>query len=538
MIEENNDYNELVFLWLKDDKTFTNGFQLNFTHGNRISFHNNVLSKEKDKSKNQKFNFFANNININVIVGENGTGKSTILKYLYSILLNDKEIDCEYLVIFSNGRYLTNNQLKIDNQTDIQLLDTKIGYNLKYRVKHYDPEKNFNDYFSYSNLNISPKSINKFVHESVMYKDKHKFNLFKFTPTKIKIRLLNYQELIDKCFTSYYKNLEEYLLEKRDIPQKLIEFIIYITNHGNEYIYFIFNEIFNNPSLIDEICKINYENYYDVESISEDLKLEYNINLNNHLFDFISNYNINSEIFTNLSFDNDLIDCLLVHSKLFDFDYIDSEGRSYRDLSYGEKTAFGLFVNIYEFMADTAFKTCILLLDEPDISLHPKWQKELINDLVNNFKDKENFLNIIITTHSPILLSDLPSNNITYLKKVDNTSFIDKRENLTFGASIYSLLNDSFYMEEGTSGEFAKEKIKGIIGDLKTKENNLLNKNELLYIINQIGEPYLQYKIRNIFDEKFKEEIKNNQIDILKKERANLDKQIKLLEEENKNVNT
>jgi predicted ATP-binding protein involved in virulence len=535
------EHNELLFLWLKDDKTFKNGFQLNFTNKYKFNFNNNVLTYEDEKTKNnnQKFNFFANNININVIVGENGTGKSTILKYLYSILLKDKNIDYDYLVIFSDGRYLGNLEFEINNKPDFDLLDDFKDKKLKYSLKHYDSEKNFIDFFSYSDLNISPKSINKFVHESVMHRDEHNFNLFKFTPTQVKLRLRNYEELLIKCITSYFESLEKYLLEERfDITQKLIEFINYVANFGDQYIYFIYDEILNNVNKIDEIYIMNYENYESIEEIFEHLRIEYSLAFYHDLIKFINDYNINSESFKTLSFNEDLINCLLVSSKIFDIDYIDKNNRSYKDLSYGEKTAFGLFVNIYEFMLDRAFKTCILLLDEPDISLHPRWQKQFINDIVENFRDKENFLNIIITTHSPILLSDVPSNNITYLNKDDNdVTFIDKKNDLTFGASIYSLLNDSFYMEEGTSGDFAKEKINKLINDLKTKENKLLDKNELLYTINQIGEPYLQYKIKNMFDEKFEEEIKNDEISKLKKERDHLNKRIELLEED-KNVNS
>ena len=63
--------------------------------------------------------------------------------------MKQNNIDFEYLVIFSNGRYLKNQQLKIDNQTNITLLDGINDSKLMYRVKHYDSEKNFNEYFSY-----------------------------------------------------------------------------------------------------------------------------------------------------------------------------------------------------------------------------------------------------------------------------------------------------------------------------------------------------------------------------------------------------
>ncbi len=526
---EDSSYNELVFFWFKDNNIFKEGFQLNFRSNNRYNFNNNVLTCEK---KGYKHNFFANNININVIVGENGTGKSTILKYLNSILMKQNNIDFEYLVIFSNGRYLKNQQLKIDNQTNITLLDGINDSKLMYRVKHYDSEKNFNEYFSYNNLNISSKSINKFIHESVMHSDEHNFNLFKFTPTNVNLKLLDYKQLTIKCITSFYNNLEEFLLEERlYIVEKFYEFLIFIESKYENYLYFIFNEILNKTYLIDTIYNLNINDFEDINDMIDSLGLELYRNIYDEFKSFIKEYNINGNDYTTISLNDDVINCLLVLDKIFDIDYFDNNSRSYKDLSYGEKTAFGLFVNIYEFMADRAFKTCILLLDEPDISLHPNWQKELINDLVCNFKDKENYLNIIITTHSPILLSDLPSDNVTYLVKENSISKIEIKENLTFGANIHTLLNDSFYMKNGTSGMFAKEKINKLIMDLQTQDKLFLDleKEEILYTINQIGEPYLKYKILNIFEEKYKTEM---EIEKLKKQRDDLNIKIESLEKE------
>ena len=80
--------------------------------------------------------------------------------------MKQNNIDFEYLVIFSNGRYLKNQQLKIDNQTNITLLDGINDSKLMYRVKHYDSEKNFNEYFSYNNLNISSKSFSSYCNVS------------------------------------------------------------------------------------------------------------------------------------------------------------------------------------------------------------------------------------------------------------------------------------------------------------------------------------------------------------------------------------
>ncbi|NOI36566.1 AAA family ATPase [Vibrio cyclitrophicus] len=67
-------------------------------------------------------------------------------------------------------------------------------------------------------------------------------------------------------------------------------------------------------------------------------------------------------------------------------------------LSRGEKTIIYLLFSTYYYRD----KVKVFLLDEPEISLHVRWQKRLINDL-RNIAPKSQF---IIATHSPSLVKD------------------------------------------------------------------------------------------------------------------------------------
>ncbi|HIF9340088.1 TPA: AAA family ATPase [Photobacterium damselae] len=67
-------------------------------------------------------------------------------------------------------------------------------------------------------------------------------------------------------------------------------------------------------------------------------------------------------------------------------------------LSRGEKTLIYLFLSVFLYRD----KISLFLLDEPDISLHVKWQKTLVKDLLM-FANKNQF---IIATHSPSLIRD------------------------------------------------------------------------------------------------------------------------------------
>lgn len=69
-------------------------------------------------------------------------------------------------------------------------------------------------------------------------------------------------------------------------------------------------------------------------------------------------------------------------------------------LSSGEKNEFNLFFKLI-FLTD---KDSIILIDEPEISLHVEWQNAFIQDL-QGIIEKNNF-RVIIATHSPDIIDD------------------------------------------------------------------------------------------------------------------------------------
>lgn len=82
----------------------------------------------------------------------------------------------------------------------------------------------------------------------------------------------------------------------------------------------------------------------------------------------------------------------------------------------------------------------------------------------------------MIVTHSPFVLSDIPTSNILALED----GMQSKTELQTFGANIYDMLNTSFFLHNSTIGDFAQWLIGRIILILKVYENprygiNMLN---------------------------------------------------------------
>lgn len=59
-------------------------------------------------------------------------------------------------------------------------------------------------------------------------------------------------------------------------------------------------------------------------------------------------------------------------------------------------------------------KNILFLLDEPDVSLHPKWQQEFISNFRKGLNDDSM---AVITTHSPSIASDLNEHSLCLIRK-------------------------------------------------------------------------------------------------------------------------
>lgn len=171
-------------------------------------------------------------------------------------------------------------------------------------------------------------------------------------------------------------------------------------------------------------------------------------------------------------------------------------------------------------------KTIIILLDEPDLQLHPEWQQKFIDMLLQLlwlYFPKVKF-QIIITTHSPILLSDIPKNNVIFIdKNFDGSSIVCNEVdfNETFAANIHSLYNNSFFLEGIPIGSFAKRKVE----ELYNRINNGILSDNTIEEIYRIGEPIIRGILLKLYDEKRKSSKKSERIKMLQKELSKLEEE-------------
>lgn len=105
------------------------------------------------------------------------------------------------------------------------------------------------------------------------------------------------------------------------------------------------------------------------------------------------------------------------------FTYSDPNGVYHRDrigsMSDGYRGTLSLIADIAYRMAslNPAMGECVLktpgvvLIDEVDLHLHPRWQARILEDLVRIFPNVQ----FIVTTHSPIVVASVPKHNIRVL---------------------------------------------------------------------------------------------------------------------------
>ncbi|KZL89402.1 AAA family ATPase [Clostridium magnum] len=219
------------------------------------------------------------------------------------------------------------------------------------------------------------------------------------------------------------------------------------------------------------------------------------------------------------------------------WNYIGTIHLDIQNISEGEKHLINLIGGLWNFNKSDGVKEIIFLFDEPDLSLHPEWNRRFINDMIGMISSISTLkkYQIIITTHSPFVLSDLPRENIIALKSDEKGKCqVEKIKNNTFANHIHTLLSQDFFMDS-TIGEYARKKINEIINyinstHLTNRNQANIDKEKINYyfgIINHIGDELLRKKLINMF-------VNNEDYSIRRKA---IEMQIKNLQDELKIIN-
>lgn len=380
-------------------------------------------------------------------------------------------LDIIYLkyIIETDEKSIFENLLNHDLKISFKNVDSYLRDWLEKNSDYKSDERNFRSYYDTWRYALSNISVEQFVEDII---------LTLYSNLLLEIILRN---RIDE---SRIKNFKD----KADIAN----YIEYYIKKEKKYSYLwnAFEEIKSYEECLDQcrnnICLLpKYDLGYDSCKIVKHRSKEL------------------SKLFT-------LIEKSMLKSKCsFVLRYINIRGL---DFSSGERALLNYFSwmhmipyfkDIQTDVIESTFDNILLLIDEIDLYCHPSWQQKLLDYLIQevkfNFKDKH--VQIMFTTHSPIVLSDMPKSNIIYLKNQNGKLFIDEKEkhNETFGSNIYKLFDDAFFLEkQGQVGEFAKKKIQSLINEvlvIKDKVTDSKNSHQLKQRISLIGEPLIREKL-------------------------------------------
>ena len=325
----------------------------------RLKFKNHKVLGDLDIS----FQIDSNNtLDTIVFIGENGTGKTTILREIYNLM------DLENMQNSGNKIFL------------------ELEENEKAILKKYPLEKN-NNIIMEEDILYDCIDIKKEVYDfEDIEKDKYKSKVI-YLPTEVNFNSL---KSVDRTFRYKYKfrnEINENLIS--DLPSAIANKI---------YVEMIMNEDLPARESKEKVCK-------EVNSVFESMDLDIE--------------------FVGLSKDENTVPIFKnIEGKEFDIN----------GLSSGEKQLFLRALSLKFLNVNNS----IILIDEPEISLHPRWQRKIVNVYENIGENNQ----IIIATHSPHIIGNVKKEQLRVLKKdkegikVMNSDELDE----TYGKTVESIL--------------------------------------------------------------------------------------------------
>ncbi|MCG7517916.1 AAA family ATPase [Vibrio harveyi] len=392
--------------------------------------------------------------NITILIGENGLGKTVILEMLNNIFkrrfheVASVSFD-KFNITFENNTSwsfrVQKNQLQVRDLTKSSnpwknLTSTHSKFHAyKNKVKnldHYYP-KGFEKHFRRVNIQTEDFYEDIFFHEvweREMKKSKSNPIWFDNIIDKIEINLIEtqriltsyddnekYRSTISDCAENLKDRLKIYASESQKITAELD------SSFPNRIITTIDSNV---PLSYEEINKELYEINEKRKELTNlglltKLNIEEIINLKRNddsILRFINLYIQDSkkklapysEIFDKLSLFINIANSRLKHKKILsclDNGFkiqstvlFDEEGNPiefpFNKLSSGEQHEIILFYKLIFLYKDQS----LVLLDEPELSLHISWQNNFINDIKNIIN--ENGLTVLIATHSPDIIGE------------------------------------------------------------------------------------------------------------------------------------
>ena len=526
--------NNEIYVYVKEgliNKKIEHDFKL-------ITFENQNIKESicKDITKNTSVVFFSNIVNL-----RNKQINSSIMKNNFFNISIEEDINKTYIEpeIELNRKYVNQkfvDQRFVDNRVNRKIKNKMTERNIKFLSQNNSILKveNISLYFKcYQKLGVFTSSLDKLryyrknnpVKRSDNYIEKLNYSVTKkekeiyeeiereildsHSNRRRTVLYIAYFILIDKFFEELYNkinNNEIIDLINNEINKKvkrsraiamIYQVIRVIENieidkirtscqkniDSKDSIPDIVNEFKN---FLQEICKKYKQTLKNLNHIIRNTKINVNI-LMPYGKEEIQNRKVLHQIIPIISVPNEEIKKLykILNS---DNNFIEMFNLEFKGLSSGQQALLNMYSSFYDVLDKIEDKKNVLvLMDEPELYFHPEWQRKYIYFIVEFFNTyyKDKNVQIIFTSNSPYVLSDLNNSSVIMMEK--------EEKNKTFAGNIMNLLIDNYFMED-TIGKFAEEKIKGIVNRVKNKEVN----SDDFKIIDQIGEDVIRKNIEEM----------------------------------------
>jgi len=428
---------ELVYLWVEDYKNIKKqGF--NFSPRFHCAYDEESNELTIDENDDYIPDFFGDNINVTAIVGKNGSGKSSLLEYL-----SDSP---KFVVTFEDNQFFINQGIKMNNRT---------GYHYIYKNDFFLNKHIFNINIPYmEGTDLVPQyPTYSFQDQALMFLTSiHRLNEIIF-PKKIfysfDYDLLPYRDtlIISKRHEKFLEDKQSIhpLCRESVIQNMTLSEVIYIILLGDTIKYSTKED---DKSFLSSFLK-KYKYIQTTKELFLELRKEFQEQEDIEIYEEAYNYAQLFQVYTNVFLEKELLEErkedgfrkkirgeLLYYIPFNDNENIKNilgqidrfEGHYFRwniKLSTGELALINLLSEIFHHLKKSD-DIKYLCLDEYETFLHPNWQKKYLSYIIQFLKD--NFSNrrihIILTSHSPFLLSDIPKQNIIFLDKDENGNCI------------------------------------------------------------------------------------------------------------------
>ena len=361
------------------------------------------------------------------------------------------------------------------------------------------------DFFNNTNINYDePEKSN--VNLDIFFEDFEKNNI---------------EEAEKNCKDKYEHKLKELFYALRDYE--------YNRKNNGEYYSDLIANFFENPP---KIIYVPAENKFEeIQTYSTTLSRKYNfINIiNSNVIRDIPSYiatrrnylatieeDLTMKEVTNIIVNeiNSIFDILELDVKLKGFSkdektmpiFENSAGEEFNinDLSSGEKQLFLRTLSIK--MLEP--KNSIILIDEPELSLHPKWQQRIIEVYKKIGENNQ----IIIATHSPHILGSVSNENIFILYRDEKGKIEAKTGDelySSYGQPVDRVLKDIMGLESIRTPKIEKEleELRKLVDEDKYTTKEFKEKyNELLEILGNTDEDLFLIDM----DAKLKQKVNSN----------------------------